>query len=41
VDELNSLVQGKSLNIKEIQDKFKNLKQMSNSLLQTLKFFKL
>jgi nitrogen fixation/metabolism regulation signal transduction histidine kinase len=41
VDELNTVVQGKSPNIKEIQDKFKNLKQMSNSLLQSLQFFKL
>ncbi len=41
VDELNTLIQGKSPNIKEIQDKFNNLKQMANSLRQALQYFKL
>ncbi|MGA1865753.1 MAG: hypothetical protein ACMUHX_11915 [bacterium] len=40
-EDLNSVIHDKSPDIKEIRDKLNNLKQMSNSLVQTLKFFKL
>ena len=41
VDDLNTLIQGKSPNINEIKDKFNSLKQMTNSLSQALQYFKL
>ena len=41
VDELNSMVWEKSPNISGIQEKFQNLKQMSDTLRQSLQYFKL
>ena len=41
VDELNSMVWEKTPNIAGIQEKFQNLKQMSDTLRQSLQYFKL
>ena len=41
VDELNIMIQDKSPNLKEIQKRFEILKQTSNTLRQSLQYFKL
>ena len=41
IDELNKMVEQKSLDVKEIQNKFGSLKNLSNRLRQSLQYFKL